>query len=282
MPTIITGKEREVKFGPGLPTVIIGERINPTGHKKLAARLAEGDLGIVEQEASRQKLAGAEILDVNVGAPRVNEESLLPRAMERVLEVTGLPVCIDSANAQALKNALEICPYKPLINSVTGEEKSLDNILPLVRSYNTAVVGLTLDEKGIPKTTSDRVEIARKIADRAESYGIPPEDLVIDCLALAASADPTTALISLEAVRTITNELSLSTTMGVSNISFGMPERLAINNSFLAMAIEAGLSAAIVDPTNSSLVYTVLSSNFLTGKDEYANRFLSYYRARQS
>jgi 5-methyltetrahydrofolate--homocysteine methyltransferase len=282
MSTVITGKDCEVKFGPGLPTVIIGERINPTGRRKFASRLTEGDLVIVEQEAQSQKAAGAQILDVNVGAAGVNEESLLPRAVERVFEVTGLPVCIDSASVQAIKNALEVYPYKPLINSVTGEEKSLDSILPLVKNYNAAVVGLTLDEKGIPKTTSERVEIARKIAERVESYGIPLEDLVIDCLCLAASADPTSATVSLDALRIITKDLSLSTTMGVSNISFGMPERSAINNSFLAMAIEAGLSSAILDPTNSSMVYTVLSSNLLTGRDDYAQRFLSYYRERRA
>lgn len=280
MPTIVTGKDCEVKFGPGLPTVLIGERINPTGRKKLAARLATGGLDIVKEEAISQKLAGAEILDVNVGAPGVKEKTVLPRAVEMALEATGLPICIDSANVEAIKAVLSIYPYKALINSVTGEDKSLDTILPIVRESNAAVIGLTMDEKGIPKTASTRVEIAQKIADRAESYGIEREDVVIDCLALAAGADPTSALVSLETLRIVTNELSLSTAMGISNISFGMPERKIINNTFLSMAIEAGLSAAIVDPTHDAVVYTVLSSNLLTGKDEYARRLLSFYREK--
>jgi 5-methyltetrahydrofolate--homocysteine methyltransferase len=280
MATIITGRDREVRFGPGLPTVIIGERINPTGRKKMATLLATGNLDVVEQEAISQKEAGADVLDVNVGAAEVDEVFLLPKAVQRSMETTGLPICIDSADVAAMEAALKAYPYKALINSVTGEERSLSRVLPLVSRFKAAVIGLTIDDNGIPQTAERRVEIACKIADRAASYGIPREDLVIDCLTLAASANPMSTPVTLQALRTITRELSLATAMGVSNISFGMPERKIINNAFLAMAIEAGLSAAIVDPTNEGLIYTILSSNFLSGKDDYARRFLTYYRAK--
>lgn len=280
MPTIVSGKEREVRFGPGLPTVAIGERINPTGRKKLAESLAKGDLDLLLQEALKQKFAGADIIDVNVGVPGIEEGALLARAVKAVMAETGLPVCIDSADPEAIAAALKAYPYKALINSVTGEEKSLQSILPLVREYGAAVVVMPVDGNGIPKTASQRMAVAGKIVDRAESLGIPREDIVVDCLAIAASADMTSAAVSIEAIRIATNELALSTTMGVSNISFGMPQRKIINNTFLAVAIEAGLSAAIVDPTDEPLLYTLLSANFLAGRDEYASKFLSYYRAR--
>ena len=280
MPTIVTGKDSEVKFGPGMPTIIIGERINPTGRKRLATHLQSGDLGMVEEEARTQKLAGAEILDVNVGVSGVEETKILPQAVKIALASTGLPICIDSADTEAIQAALSIYPYKALVNSVTGEDKSLDAILPLVKKYDSSIIGLTIDEKGIPNSASARVEIAEKIVNRAESYGISHENVVIDCLALAASADTKSALVTLETIRIVTKELSLSTTMGASNISFGMPQRKIINHAFLSMAIEAGLSAAIVDPTQEALVYTVLSCNFLTDKDEFATRFLTSHRAK--
>lgn len=280
MPTVVSGKQRDVTFGPGLPTVVIGERINPTGRKKLAESLSRGDVDLLLQEALRQKSAGADIIDVNVGVPGVEEGALLARAVKAVMEETGLPVCIDSADPDAIAAALKVYPYKPLINSVTGEEKSLESILPLVRDCGGTVVGMPVDGNGIPKTALQRKAVALKILDRAESFGIHREDIVIDCLAIAASADMASAMASIEAIRMITYELGLSTTMGVSNISFGMPQRKIINNTFLSFAIEAGLSAAIVDPTDEPLMYTVLSANFLVGRDEYAARFLSYYRER--
>jgi 5-methyltetrahydrofolate--homocysteine methyltransferase len=279
MPTVISGRDGEVRFGPGLPTVIIGERINPTGRKKLAARLAQGDLDVVGEEALSQKRAGAEILDVNVGTGAGREEAQLPEAVQKALEATGLPICIDSASAVAMRAALKVYPHKPLVNSVTGEEESLETILPLVREHRAAVIAMPVDENGLSKSVSSRVEIARRIVDRAASHGIAPEDVVIDCMAMAASTDAAAVGVTLEVIRVVTRDLRLSTTMGVSNISFGMPERHTITSAFLAMAIEAGLSAAIIDPTVPGMVYTVLSSNFLCGRDEYAGRYLSYYRA---
>jgi len=215
-------------------------------------------------------------LDVNVGATDVRKRYCC-HSQSKDFRSYGLPLCIDSANEKAIKAALTVYPHKPLINSVTGEEKSLGSILPLARDYNAAIIGLTVDDNGIPSETSKRIKIANKIV-AAEALGIPREDVVIDCLAMASSADPASALVTLEVIRIVTKDLQLSTTIGVSNVSFGMPERQTLTNSFLAMCIEAGLSAAIVDPTNSSLMYTLLSSTFLTGKDKYGDRFLTYYR----
>ncbi len=281
MPTMISGRDGNVQFGPGLPTVVIGERINPTGRKKFAAALASGNLELVEQEAREQTNAGAQILDVNVGAPGVREEVLLPRAAELVAEVSRLPICIDSANPEALKAALEVYPYKALINSVTGEERSLSTVLPLVRDYGAAVIGLTIDDDGIPSTAERRIQVAEKIVQRAESLGISRENVVIDCLVLAVSANPDASLITLEVLRAISGQMSLSTAIGVSNISFGMPERTVISSAFLSMAIEAGLSAAIINPADS-LFYTVLSANLLMGRDEFAGTFLSHYRSKRA
>lgn len=280
MPTIICGKARDVTFGPGFTTVVIGERINPTGRKKLAQSLCNGSFDVLIEEAVRQKDAGADIIDINVGMSGIVESNLLVRAINAVTDYTGLPICVDSANPEAIAAALEACTHKPLINSVTGEEASLRTILPLIRKYGAAVVGMPVDERGIPKTASERIEIATKIVHRAEVYGIPPEDVVIDCLAIAASADMSAANAAIQTVRAVTKHLGLASIMGISNISFGLPQRKVINSTFLAIAIEAGLSAAIVDPTDNVLMYSLLSANLLIGRDEYAANFLSYYRAR--
>lgn len=175
MATIITSKDRRVEFGEGFPTVIIGERINPTGKKRLAEDLSQGKLDVLVQEAISQKEAGADILDVNVAASGVDETTILRKAVLKVLEVSGLPVCIDSSNPEALKKALEVYPYKALVNSVTGQEKSLKDVLPLVKKFGASVVGLTMDDSGIPKTADKRFAVAKRIIEVAESYNIPRE-----------------------------------------------------------------------------------------------------------
>jgi len=280
MVTIVTGRDCEVKFGPGLPTVIIGERINPTGRKELAEELKEGKLNIVEEDAKKQEEAGADIIDVNVGAVGVNEEEILPKAVKKVMEVTSRPICIDSANPDAIKKALEVYPYKILINSVNGEEKSMEKILPLVKEGGSAVVCLTMDEKGIPNDSSTRVDIARKVIKRAESLGIPREDIVVDCLAMAAATDSNSARVTLETLMRVTEELGVSTTIGVSNISFGMPNRSLLNISFLSMAILNGLSAPIVDPLTVGLLEAVRAADFLIGRDPYGMNYISMYRKK--
>ncbi|MBC7239880.1 MAG: dihydropteroate synthase, partial [Chloroflexi bacterium] len=201
------------------PTCIIGERINPTGKKLLAESLARGDMSRVKRLAEEQVAAGAAILDVNVGAAGVNEVEVLPMAVRAVMEVTDVPLCLDSANAQALRAALEVYEGKALINSVNGEEASLGRVLPLVKEFDAAVIGLTMDERGIPKTAEERLEVAKKIVSRAEAMGIPRKDILIDCLALAVGADTTAGSVALEAIRLVRRELGVNMTLGVSNIS---------------------------------------------------------------
>jgi 5-methyltetrahydrofolate--homocysteine methyltransferase len=276
----VTSKDRKVEFGEGLPTVIIGERINPTGKKRLAHDLSKGKFDVLIQEALSQKEAGADILDVNVAASGVEESILLPMAVSKVLEVSGLPVCIDSSNPEALKKALEVYPYKALVNSVTGQEKSLKAVLPLVKEFGASVVGLTMDDSGIPKTVDKRFEVAKRIIETAKSYGIAKEDIVIDCLCLAQAAEANSAAVTLEVLRRISSELGVATVLGVSNISFGMPDRKIINLSFLSQAISQGLNAAIVDPTIEGVVETILASDFLAGRDSYGRRYLKYYREK--
>jgi len=280
MATIVSSKDRKVEFGEGLPTVIIGERINPTGKKKLAEDLSRGKLDVLIQEALSQKEVGADILDVNVGASGIDETILLPKAVLKALEVSGLPVCIDSSDPEALRKALEVYPYKALVNSVTGQEKSLKAVLPLVKKFGASVVGLTMDDSGIPKTEDKRFDVAKRIIEVAESYGIPKEDVVIDCLSLAQAAERNSGVVTLEALRRVSRELGVATVIGVSNISFGMPNRKIINLSFLSQVISQGLNAVIVDPTIEGVVETILASDFLAGRDSYGRRYLKYYREK--
>jgi len=280
METILRSKSREVIIGPDQPTRIIGERINPTGKKLLAESLAKGDMSRVKRLAEEQVAAGATILDVNVGAAGVNEVDVLPMAVRAVMEVTDVPLCLDSANAQALRAALEVYEGKALINSVNGEEASLGRVLPLVKEFGAAVIGLTMDERGIPKTAEERLEVAKKIVSRAEAMGIPREDILIDCLALAVGADTTAGSVALEAIRLVRRELGVNMTLGVSNISFGLPDREDINEVFLAMALGCGVNAPIVNPAQACK--TALIADLLLGRDEYAMRYIRYCRAHKT
>lgn len=280
MATIVTSKNRKVEFGKGLPTAIIGERINPTGKKKLAEDLSKGKFDVLVQEALSQKEAGADILDVNVAVSGVDEITILPKAVLKVLEVSGLPVCIDSSNPEALKKALEVYPYKALVNSVTGQEKSLKAVLPLVKKFGASVVGLTMDDSGIPKTADKRFAVAKRIIEVAESYGVPREDIVIDCLCLTQATETNSAVVTLKTLTRVSRELGVTTVLGVSNVSFGMPDRKIINLSFLSQAISQGLNVAIVDPTIEGMVETILASDFLVGRDSYGRRYLKYYREK--
>jgi len=284
MKTVLKGMEKKVVIGDGLPTVLLGERINPTGKKKLAAALVAGDLEIVRTEALAQIEAGADILDVNVGAAGVDEVDLLPRAVKLVLETVGAPVAIDTADREALAAALamhrETNPDgKPLINSVNGEEASLNRVLPLVAEYGTAVIGLCMDDDGIPETPEKRLAVAKKIVDRAEELGIPREDILIDCLALTVGADSQAGWTTLEAIRLVKEELGVNMALGASNVSFGLPDRETINGAFLAMAIERGLNCPIVDA--AKVAHYIQAADLALGRDEYAMRYLKAYRKRQ-
>ena len=279
METRVASAGREVIIGGGRPTVLIGERINPTGKKRLAEALRAGDLSVVREEALAQVAAGADILDVNVGATGVDEEEMLPLAVQAVAEVVDVPLCIDSRKVKALAAALAICPGRPIVNSVTGEEASLEEILPLVKQYGLPVIGLTLDEKGIPAEASARLEIAHKIVERAEAIGIPREDVIIDTLTLSLGANVKAGLSTLEATRRVKDELGVNQTQGASNISHGLPNRPVLTGAYLAIAIEAGLTCPTVDVALVRLA--VLSADLVLGRDNYAMRFITAFREQQ-
>ncbi|MCE5257454.1 MAG: dihydropteroate synthase [Chloroflexi bacterium] len=278
METRVHSSKQEVVISPDSATVLIGERINPTGKKLLAAALVERDMSRVRKLAESQIADGAAMLDVNVGAAGVNEVEVLPMAVKAVMEVTDVPLCIDSANAQALRAALQVYPGKALINSVNGEEASLKRVLPLVKEFGAAVIGLTMDDSGIPCDASSRLAIAHKIVARAEELGIPREDVLIDCLAMAVSADMTAAQVTLESIRRVRAELGANMTLGASNVSFGLPDREAINDIFLAMTITAGVNAPIVNPGSSHKA--ILISDLLLGHDEFGMNYVTYFRSQ--
>jgi 5-methyltetrahydrofolate--homocysteine methyltransferase len=284
METILKGLGEKVVIGRDRPTVIIGERINPTGKKRLAGALIAGDLSVVREEALKQVEAGADVLDVNVGAAGVDEVDILPKAVKLVLETVDVPVCIDTPNGEALAAALavhkEINPTgRPLVNSVNGEEEGLERVLPLVAKYDAAVIGLCMDDEGIPATAERRLAVAQKIFQRAEALGIPRENVVIDCLALTMGADSKAGLTTLEAIRMVREELDANMTLGASNISFGLPDRQIINSTFFAMVIYAGATCLIMDAGH--LRSTVLAADLALGRDDYAMNYIKDYRQRR-
>ena len=279
METRVASKTREIIIGGDRPTVLIGERINPTGKKRLAEALRAGDLSVVREEALAQVSAGADILDVNVGATGVDEVVMLPLAVQAVSEVVDVPLCLDSRNVKALAAALEVCPGRPIVNSVTGEAASLE-VLPLVKKYGVPVIGLTLDEKGIPAEAEARVAIAHRIVERAEAIGIPREDVIIDCLTLTLGANAKAGLVTLDAVRRVKAELGVNQTQGCSNISHGLPNRPVLTGAYLAMSIEAGLTCPTVDVAQVRLA--VLSADLVLGRDNYAMRFIAAFRQAQA
>ena len=225
METRISSAKMEVIISDKTTTTMIGERINPTGKMKLTEALKNGDLDVVREEAIAQVDSGAHILDVNVAASGVNEITVLPKTVEAIMGVVDVPLCIDINNPAALKDTLKIYKGKPIVNSVSGEEKSLNEVLPLVKEYGTAVIGLTIGDKGIPKTVGKRLEIAHRIIERAEAIGIPREDIIIDCLALSLGSDDQAGLMTLETIQRVKTELGVNQTLGASNISFGLPRQ---------------------------------------------------------
>lgn len=279
MRTRLDGSGQTVLIDSEGPLVIIGERINPSGRSRLAKALSQGDMSLVQQEAIVQVEAGAKVIDVNVGAVGVDEVEVLPLAVQTVAEVVEAPICIDTSHHAALATALAACPGRPLVNSVTGEEASLKAVLPLVKEHECAVIGLCIDDEGVPNDAQGRLEIAQKIVGRAEQLGIAREDVIIDPLATAIGADDKAALVTLEAIRLIHTGLGVSITYGGSNVSFGLPERSLINGSFLAMAVALGLTCPIVDPLDVDIRRTIAACDLLMGRDEYATRFLQHSRS---
>ena len=276
METRLIGVEVEVIVAPDRPTVLIGERINPSGRKPLADALKAGNLGLVEQEARAQAAEGADVIDVNVGVVGLDEETILPQAVQVAVEATGLPISIDTSNAAALGTALKACPGKPLVNSVNGEEDSLQRVLPLVKEHGAAVIGLVMDEEGVPKTPERRLEVAEKIVASAVQQGIARGDVILDPLALSVGADQQAVLTTLETIRLIAKELGVNITLGGSNVSFGLPHRRAVNDIFLALAIAAGVTCPIVNPKTARRA--ILITDLLLGRDEFATRYIAYCR----
>jgi len=279
METRVSSPTKEIIIGDDQPTVLIGERINPAGKKRLAEALKAGNLEIVRREALAQAQAGADILDVSVGTFGVDEVTLLPRAVQTVIDTVDIPLCLDSAVPEALDAALKVYKGKALINSVTGEEHSLAKVLPLVKKYGAAVIGLVQDEKGIPKDSERRVAIAHKVVERAEAAGIAREDIIIDCLAFAVGADPGSGPAVIEAIRKIKAELGVNLTLGASNVSFGLPDRNLLNNAFVVMAVAAGVTCLIVDV--AKVRPAVLAADLILGRDKRARRYIEAYRQRK-
>jgi 5-methyltetrahydrofolate--homocysteine methyltransferase len=277
--TRLSSRSREVVVSGDLPFVIIGERINPTGRKVLAAEMKEGRMDRVRADAIAQANAGAHMLDVNAGIPAIDEPALLVATIKAVSEVSDLPICIDSSVMEALEAALAAYEGKALVNSVTAEDERMDRILPLVKKHGAAVIGMANDETGISMVPEERLAIARRIVERAAEYGIPKEDVIIDPIAMTVAADPTCGLITLETMRLIRNELGNNMTCGASNVSFGLPDRATVNAAFLPLAMHAGLTCAITNPLVPEVRRAVLAGDLLLGHDEYAMRWIASYRA---
>jgi 5-methyltetrahydrofolate--homocysteine methyltransferase len=276
MNTLLKSQTREVNISAEGPIVIIGEKINPTGRKLLAAAYREGNLDYVKELAQKQVAAGADLLDVNVGVPGLDEVELLPKVVATVAATVDVPLCLDSANAQALKAALPLAPGKPLVNSVNGEEASLSSVLPLIKDRGAAVIGLTMDDQGIPNDAETRVSIAGKILERAAKLGIRPEDIVIDPLVLTVGADSNAGVVTLETIERVRREFGSNINLGASNVSFGLPERHTINEAFLALAAMKGANCVITDPMKHTLMIRAI--DLLMGRDAYGARYIQHYR----
>jgi 5-methyltetrahydrofolate--homocysteine methyltransferase len=281
METIIRSSSREVIISADRPFVMIGERINPTGRKVLAAEMKAGVMDRVKADAIAQVEAGARVLDVNAGVPMVDEPALLVAAIRAVGEVTDVPICIDSSVIEALEAALAAYEGKALVNSVTAEDERMDRILPVVKKHGAAVIGMSNDETGITMVPQERVEIARRILERAKYYGIPAEDVIIDPIAMTVAADPLAGLVTLETMRLIKEQLGNNMTCGASNVSFGLPDRHILNAAFFPVAMHAGLTCAITNPLVAEVRKAVQASDLLLGHDEYAMAWISAFRADQ-
>ena len=259
---------------------VVGERINPTGKKRFQQALREGDMNYILEQAVSQVEAGAQVLDVNVGAPGVDEPAMMPKVVKALQSVTSLPLQLDSSNVQALENGLRVYNGKPIVNSTNGEQEKLDAILPLCKKYGAAIVGLAIDERGILPAAEDRVDIARRITEAALAAGIPREDIYIDCLTLTASAQQKDVLATVQALEACKKELGVRTILGVSNISFGLPCRPYLNTTFLTMAMYAGLDLAIMNPSSEEMMAAVYAYNVLTNRDEQSARYIERYASR--
>jgi 5-methyltetrahydrofolate--homocysteine methyltransferase len=281
MDTVLESASKQIVIGSDKPFCIIGERINPTGRKTFAEELRNGDLSTVVVDTNAQEAAGADVLDVNAGIPLVDEAELLASMLQLIQEHTDLPLCIDSSVIEALEAGLAVYQGKALVNSVTGEDDRLEEILPLVARHGAAVIGLANDETGIPETPQQRLDIARKIVSAAGDHGIPPEDVVIDPLAMTVGADTDAVTTTLETIRLIRDELGVNMSLGASNVSFGLPERHTLNAAFLPMAMAAGLTSAIMS-TAPVCVDSVRAADLLLGHDAWGASWIAAHRRKKA
>ena len=279
MHTILKGTNKEVVIGEDRPFVMIGEKLNPTGIKKLGQALVEQNFDYVKHLAQRQVAWGADVLDINVGHPQIDEAAIMPKVVEAVISVVDVPLCIDSNEPRILEAGLRIAPGKPLVNSVNGEEKQLATVLPIVRDRGAAVIGLTIGEEGIPATAEERLAAAGKIIERAVKMGIPVEDIIIDPLVMTVGHNSNAATVTLKTIELVKKEYGVNISLGASNVSFGLPDRHAVNSAFLALAIQAGATCSITDPIK--LGNTIRATDLLLGKDANSIRYLKYFRATE-
>lgn len=279
MHTILKSEKKEVVIGIDKPFVIIGEKINPTGMKKLGQALVDNNMEYVVQLAQRQVSWGADVLDVNVGHPQIDEVTMMPIVMQAVKSATDVPLCIDSNDPKILAAGLNVAPGKPLVNSVNGEEKQLNAVLPIVRDRGAAVIGLTIGEEGIPATAEERLKVAGYIIERAAKMGIPAEDIIIDPLVMTVGHNSLAATVTIKAVELIRREYGVNMSLGASNVSFGLPDRHSVNSTFLALAMQAGVTCSITDPMK--LGSTIRATDLLLGRDANSMRYLKYFRATE-
>ena len=276
--TIISSKSKEVVIGFDRPFVMIGERINPTGRKLLSKEMAEGDFSRVEQDTLAQVSAGAQMLDVNAGIPLADEPRILAETIKLVQSLTDVPLSIDSSIVAALEAGLEVYQGKALLNSVTGEDESLDVVLPLVKKYSCAVIAISNDETGISEDPDVRFAVAKKIVERAADYGIPYSDIVVDPLVMPIGAVNSAGKQVMSLVRRLQEELKVNTTCGASNVSFGLPNRNGVNAVFLTMAIASGLTSAITNPLHNPVMQAVMGANIMMGNDLNCTNWIKKFR----
>lgn len=276
--TIISSNTKEVKIGSDHPFVVIGERINPTGRKLLAEEMKAGNLERVKEDAISQVTAGAQMLDVNAGVPLADEPKILADSIKLIQSITDAPLCIDSSIVEALKRGLEVYEGKALLNSVTGEEERLESVLPLVKKFGCAVIGISNDDTGISEDINVRFDVAKKIVERAMDHGIPKEDVIIDPLVMPVGAINDAGRQVLELIKKLQTELKVNTTCGASNLSFGLPNRHGLNTAFIAMAIASGMPCAITNPLEKEIMQSIRGANVVMGHDPECSDWIKSYR----
>ena len=282
MHTVVQSASKTITIGHDQPFVIIGERINPTGRKKFQELLRAGDLSTIAVDVESQIKGGADMLDVNMGVPLTDEPALLSKAIKMIQGMTDMPICIDSSVIEALQAGLEAYEGKALVNSMTGEDDRMELILPLIKKHNAAIIALPNDEIGIPATAAERIVITEKIIRTVEKHGISLDNLVIDPLAMTVGADPDAVKITLETIHLIREKFGLNMTLGASNISFGLPNRHALNAAFLPAAMSHGLTCAVMDARTPAINEAVRAADLLLGMDQWGGNWISRFRAQEA